>query len=130
MEFLHDKYGGIHFFCAKAYKQGDFQFFELTINHRQKEDADYFALLNRIRDGSTTAADIAVLNSKVVQDMSVYNRFTSLLPTKAEVERLNQNHLAGLDSKEYVYTARITLDKHPDKNHNLESVNRSPSRGQ
>ncbi|MGM9601349.1 MAG: ATP-dependent RecD-like DNA helicase [Faecousia sp.] len=122
MEFLHDKYGGIHFFCAKAYKQGDFQFFELTINHRQKEDADYFALLNRIRDGSTTAADIAVLNSKVVQDMSVYDRFTSLLPTKAEVERLNQNHLAGLDSKEYVYTAKITLDKYPGKNHNLESV--------
>lgn len=121
-EYLYDRYGGIHFFCADAYKRANFHFRELTINHRQKEDAEYFELLNRVRDGSVTLEDIETLNARVVQDSSVYDRFTTLLPTKAEVERLNQNHIRRLNSREYTYEATIIHDKHPDKNRSLEAL--------
>ena len=121
-EYLLDRYGGLHFFHAHAYSQSNFHFRELTINHRQKEDAAYFELLNRIRDGSFTSEDIHALNARLVQDFSVFDRFTTLLPTKAEVERLNQYHIRQLDSKEYTYHATITKDKYPDKKHSLEAL--------
>ena len=121
-EYLLDRYGGIHFFCAHAYNQSNFHFRELTVNHRQKEDAKYFELLNRIRDGSVTSEDIKALNARIVQDFSVYDRFTTLLPTKAEVEKLNQYHISQLDSKEYIYRATITKDKYPDKQHSLDAL--------
>lgn len=121
-EFLLDHFGGIHFFCSHAYKQSDFHFRELTINHRQKEDAAFFEILNRIRDGSVTAEDIRALNTRIVHDFSVYDRFTTLLPTKAEVEKLNQRHIRQLDSKEYIYRAAIIKDKYPDKKHSLEAL--------
>lgn len=109
------------FFCANAYKQGDFTFRELTVNHRQKDDARFFELLNRIRNGHITENDINVLNSKVVQDISAYERFTTLLPNKSEVDLLNQRRISQLDSKEYVYTAKITLDKRLNKNRDLDN---------
>lgn len=121
-EYLYDRYGGIHFFCADAYRRANFHFRELTINHRQKEDVVYFELLNRVRDGSVTSEDIQTLNTKVTQDSSVYDRFTTLLPTKAEVEQLNQSHIRQLDSREYSYHATITYDKYPDKKHSLEAL--------
>lgn len=121
-KYLYDRYGGLHFFRADAYSQSNFHFRELTLNHRQKEDAAYFELLNRIRDGSVVEEDIKVLNSRIVQDFSVYDRFTTLLPTKAEVEKMNQSRIRQLDSKEYTYHATINYDKYPGKNHSLEAL--------
>ena len=122
-EYLYARYRGLHFFCAHAYKYSNFHFRELTINHRQKEDAAYFDILNRVRDGSVTSEDIQTLNARLVQDFSVYDRFTTLLPTKAEVEKLNQYHISQLkDSKEYTYRATIVKDKYPEKQHSLEAI--------
>lgn len=121
-EYLFDRYGGIYFFNSDAYKKGNFNFLELTINHRQKDDANYFELLNRVRDGSLTDDDLATLNSRVAYDLSLYNRFTTLLPTKAEVEMLNQHHIDQLDTVGYSYKAEIVFDKYPNKNHNLETI--------
>ena len=120
--YLFDRYGGVYFFCSDAYKNGNFGFMELTVNHRQKEDAEYFSLLNRIRDGSVTHSDIKVLNSRVVKDESVFDRFTTLLPTKAEVEKLNRYHIDQLNSESFTYSAKIVLDKRKNKNQNLEKV--------
>lgn len=122
LEYLNHKYGGVHFFCSSAYKKSDFGFRELTINHRQKEDAAYFNLLNRVRDGTITSADIKTLNNRVSHDLSVYDRFTTLLPTKAEVEQLNSSHIRQLNSQEYVYQAKIVRDKYPDVNHSIEAI--------
>lgn len=121
-KYMNDKYGGIYFFCSNAYKNGHFTFYELETNHRQKEDSAYFELLNHIRDGNTTDADIATLNSRVDHDLSIYDRFTLLLPNKADVEAENRKHLDKLDSKEYVYPAKIILDKYPDKTHDLDKT--------
>lgn len=121
-EYLMDRYGGIYFFFADAYKRGNFHFKELTINHRQKDDKNYFLILNRIRDGSLTDTDIEILNTRVVKDESVYDRFTTLLPTKAEVEFLNKHHIDQLNSKGYTYQAKIVFNKYPNNNPNLEGV--------
>lgn len=119
-KYLVDKFGGVHFFCTDAYKKGNFRFIELTINHRQKEDEEYFSLLNRIRIGKTTADDIEMLNSRVVRDNSIFDRFTTLLPTKNEVEKLNQYHLDQLNSDGFTYQAKILLNKKNNQNVNLE----------
>lgn len=121
-EYLLDRYGGIYFFYADAYKNGNFLFKELTINHRQKDDVNYFSILNRIRDGSVKDTDIEILNTRVVEDESIYDRFTTLLPTKAEVELLNKHHIDQLNSTGYTYQAKIVFNKHPGITPNLESV--------
>lgn len=121
-DYLLDRYGGVYFFCADAYRNGKFSFLELTINHRQKDDAGYFSLLNRIREGRATTDDIDVLNSRVVQDTSIYDRYTALLPTKAEAEKLNQVRIDQLNSDGFSYSAKVVLDKYPNKNHNIENV--------
>ena len=121
-EYLYDKYGGVHFFCSDAYKKGNFDFRELTINHRQKEDEEYYELLNRVRDGSVTKKDIDLLNSRVEKDPSIYDRFTTLLPKKAEVEQLNQYHVNQLETTEYKYEAKVTLDMRSDKSQNWETL--------
>ena len=121
-DYLLDKYGGVYFFCSDAYKNGNFRFVELTINHRQKNDAGYFSLLNRIREGKATTDDIDVLNSRVTQDSSIYDRYTALLPTKAEAERLNKFRIDQLNSNGFTYSAKVVLDKYTDKNHNIENI--------
>ena len=121
-DYLLDRYGGVYFFCSNAYKNGNFSFIELTINHRQKDDSGFFSLLNRIREGQATPDDIDVLNSRVVQDSSIYDRFTALLPTKAEAEKLNQVRIDQLNSDGFTYSAKVVLDKYPNKNHNIENV--------
>lgn len=119
-EYLIDKYGGVHFFFTNSYKLGNFKFCELTINHRQKDDERYFELLNRVRDGSITNSDIEMLNSRVDFDPSIYNRFTTLLPTKAEVELLNLEHIRQLSGREFTYQAEVVLNN--TSNYNLEAI--------
>lgn len=121
-DFLMDYFGGIHFFCSHAYKQSNFNFRELTINHRQEKDAAFFEILNRIRDGSVTSDDIKALNERVVQDFSVYDRFTTLLPTKAEVEKLNQFRISQLKTDERAYCAKIITDKYPNQTRKLDEI--------
>lgn len=120
--YLQDRYGGVYFFSSDAYKDGHFRFVELTINHRQEEDFEYFSLLNRIREGSTTTSDIEVLNSRVVQDESIYDRFTTLLPKKQEVEEVNRKHMDQLNSAGCKYEAQIILNNRANNNPNLESI--------
>lgn len=121
-EYLYDRYGGVHFFCSDAFRQSDFQCRELTINHRQNEDAEFFELLNRVRDGTFTPKDITTLNRRVARDLSIYDRFITLLPTKAEAERINRDRIRQLDSTEYTYKAEIIKDKPGNQNHSIDSI--------
>ena len=121
-DYLYDKYGGVFFFHSNAYKAGKFKFIELTVNHRQKGDIAFFEILNRIREGETTDEDIALLNTRYTPDESIYDRYTALLPTKAEAESVNRSHMNKLESAEYKFKARIALDKNPNKNKSIESV--------
>lgn len=120
--YLLDRYGGIFFFHSEAYKNGNFKFIELTENHRQKGDQQFFEILNRIREGHTTNEDIDLLNTRYTSNEDKYDRFVSLFPTKAEAERVNREHLNQLESREFVYCAKILLDKSKNKTKNFEST--------
>lgn len=105
---LQRQYGGIHFFYSNAYHYGNFQFIELTINHRHKKDHEFFNLLNRIREGTSCTEDIALLNSRYVRDSDSLSRTVlTLFPTKQAAEEKNKQELAKIDEPEFCYTARI-----------------------
>lgn len=111
---LQKRYGGIHFFYSKAYHYGNFKFIELTINHRQKKDHEFFNLLNRIRGGTSSTEDITLLNSRYVQDSDSLSRTVlSLFPTKQAAEEKNKLELGKIDEPEFCYTARI-VDEGPN----------------
>ena len=121
-QYLADRYGGIYFFHSDAYKAGNFKFIELTKNHRQKSDKRYFEVLNRIREGQTTDEDIRLLNTRFTPNEDIYaDRFISLFPKKAEAERVNREHINLLESKEYVYRAKILLDERQKKENDFDS---------
>lgn len=120
-EYLTEKYGGIYFYNSNAYKEGNFKFIELTINHRQNGDQRFFEILNRVREGKVTDSDIDILNQRVSLDESFRSRFTTLFPTKAEAELANQSRLEMLDSKEFVYHAEVVFEKNPNKTRTIES---------
>lgn len=46
----------------------EFEFFELTINQRQKEDLTYAHMLNRIRIGNQNLDDIKSLKKHIIPD--------------------------------------------------------------
>ncbi len=120
--FLLNRFGGKHFFLSNAYKQGDFNFLELTINHRQEADSAYFELLNRVRDGSFTDADITMLNKRVDESSTIFDRYTTLLPKKGDVEYINNQRIANLPTQEYKYSAYTIMDKYPDKKKQIENI--------
>ena len=110
-EYLINEFGGIFFFDSKAYKKGDFNFIELMENHRQIGDNTYFEILNRIRSGEANNEDINILNSRYTPEEDVYDRLTALLPKKDDTERVNNEQLNQLKSKDYFFEAKVLLDE-------------------
>ena len=121
-DYLMERYGGIHFYHSNAYKEGNFKFAELTINHRQTNDKLFFEMLNRVRVGRCTSEDLAVMNNRVSSNESIYDRFTTLFPTKEQAERVNHSQLQALKSKEYMYKAEVVFEKHPERTRMIESI--------
>ena len=120
-QFLTDYYGGIFFFNSNAYGNGRFGFIELTTNHRQKEDKEFFSILNRMREGAFTKTDLDRLNERYVADKSELRRILTLFPKKADAERLNKEELAKIEAKEYVYKAKVLFNAYKNKTANLEA---------
>ena len=120
-QFLTDHYGGIFFFNSNAYGNGRFGFVELTTNHRQKEDKEFFSILNRMREGDFTSADLQHLNTRFIGDKSKLRRILTLFPKKADAERLNKEELAKIEAREYVYKARVVFNAYQNKTANLEA---------
>lgn len=120
-QFLTDHYGGIFFFNSNAYGNGRFGFVELTTNHRQKEDKEFFSILNRMREGDFTNADLQHLNTRFISDISKLRRVITLFPKKADAERFNKIELAKIGAREYVYKARVVFNAYQNKTSNLEA---------
>lgn len=121
-DYLNKRYGGIFFFNSEAYKLGDFQFIELTHNHRQKSDERFFEILNSIRIGQATDKDIETLNTRYTPEQSVYDRYINLFPKKEDANKVNQEQLDKLDTEEYVYTAQVLIDHKKELNTHLEKA--------
>ena len=74
--------------------QAFFNMFELTEVMRQKDDAPFAEILNRIREGRQTEKDISVLNSRIVSSKTTsYQRLRNelhLFPCNAAVDAHNK----------------------------------------
>lgn len=104
-QYLREKYGGIFFFFSHAYKDGDFKFIELIKNHRQENDARFFEVLNRMREGRITDEDIALVNERVCVNGDELRRVVRLFPRKQEAEQVNALELEGIPAREYTSEA-------------------------
>ena len=101
-------------------------FIELSINHRQNGDNQFFEILNRVREGKQSSTDISVLNSRLVNSKTDLRRVITLFSTKAAATKLNEQELAKIvteiGTKEYTYNAKIIFNATPNQTPLLESI--------
>ena len=81
----------------------------LKTNHRQGDDSEYANILNRIRIGQQTQADIKKLNQRVFKrgDKAIPKNALYISGTNAEVNRENNLRLNELQGKEESFTALV-----------------------
>ena len=98
-------YQSPYFFSARFFETFEMEFIELEKIYRQR-DQHFIALLNSIRNKSTTDEDIAHLNGRVgdedPNDTSVY-----LTPKNIDADRINTEKLDQLSEKLYTFEASI-----------------------
>ncbi len=105
--YLNDKFGGIHFFNSMAYKQGNFTFIELTVNHRQQGDDAFFEILNNIREGTVTDEQLELLNSRTHYDSTELISVPRLFSKKDMVQYYNESRMEESPGRAYRSIARV-----------------------
>lgn len=107
-EFFTDKYGGIFFFNAPAYKDGNFEFREITEIFRQT-DKEFIDILNDIRVGKINEEQIESLNEHYVTE--VPRRVVQVVPMKNEANNINSENLNKINGQEFEYQANVLVGK-------------------
>lgn len=102
---------GVFFFNACAFSDLSVVPIELNKVYRQT-DMDFVSMLDRIRIGSPTDADIAVLNSRVIRQGSLFDGdFAMTIATRRDiVDSINQSGLAKLPTPERAYSGIVKGD--------------------
>jgi len=99
---------GHYFFHANCYQNSNISTYELTKIYRQK-DAEFIYILNKIRSGNVTEADLLPLNDKVVnQDSNVLYETIILSPTNRKVDTINSVNLQNINSETFSYQSSET----------------------
>ena len=99
---------GHYFFHANCYQNSNISTYELTKIYRQK-DAEFINILNKIRSGNVTEADLLPLNNKVVnQDSNVLYETIILSPTNRKVDTINSVNLQNINSETFSYKSSET----------------------
>ena len=99
---------GHYFFHANCYQNSNISTYELTKIYRQK-DAEFINILNKIRSGNVTEADLLLLNNKVVnQDSNVLYETIILSPTNRKVDTINSVNLQNINSETFSYQSSET----------------------
>lgn len=91
-----------YYFQSDAYKYGNFKPYILKIQHRQSS-GKFLDVLNRIRVGKCTTADIAYLNTRSVDlghSLEVPDDTTLLFPENKEVDKINSKFLEQISEDE------------------------------
>ncbi len=114
-EVLRHHYRNFFFFNAMAFQQSAIVPIELKKVYRQ-DDADFIAMLDRIRAGRPTMTDLTTLNSRVDTaagdaESAATDDFTMTLATRRDiVDYINDKHLAQLRSPESIYEGVLSGD--------------------
>jgi ATP-dependent DNA helicase PIF1 len=114
-EHLESQHGGAFFFSLAALREGaGTALIELTQVFRQHDEA-LLEVLNRIRDGSVEADDLAVLNERVrpIRTLAEGESYVILTPTNAAASRINLAYLAALPGQASAYAAGVSGEFSP-----------------
>jgi len=104
-------YGGAYFFNARVWRDTNLQIYELRHVFRQS-DEQFRTVLNAVRNGTFTQADLAVLNTRLANAEALSNQqdAITLAGTNAAASAINQRRLCELKGKVHIYHATITGD--------------------
>ena len=110
-EIFRSVYETPYFFSARALAGEALRIVELAKVYRQKNTA-FINLLNRIRDGSVDADDLARLNERVDRKFEPINDrfYISLTTTNGNADRINTTRLASLPGKRMEFHAHVEGD--------------------
>lgn len=112
-EILRHVYNNFYFFSARAFQDFELVPIELRKVYRQS-DSEFITMLDRIRAGRPTAADLNAINTRVNRDAIDPAQMTMTIATRREiVDYINETHLAELKTDPVTYEAVIT-DIFPD----------------
>ena len=109
-EHLESAHGGVFFFSVGALSEGaGMSLIELDHVFRQSDEA-FLTVLNRIRDGDVTEADLTVLNERThpIRTLGEGDSFVILTPTNAAAHRINMAYLEALPADAKSYEAGIS----------------------
>ena len=107
-QFIFDQYyDSEYFFDAGAYAEIDIEHLELEKIYRQT-DQDFINLLNKVRNKTITAEDIALLNRQVVDESVILPKDSIYLTTtNAMADERNKEALLKLPGKAYAFEAEV-----------------------
>lgn len=107
LRFIEQNFDSKFFFAARALEDVDFEVVELTHNFRQ-DDPEFFRVLNAIRDGNPTAADLTLINQSVTNvTPELTARAMRLVTTNALADDTNRAELRKLAGPDLVSDAKI-----------------------
>jgi len=98
----HLGYRTAYFFSARVLKENPPRHYELRVQHRQKDDADFLEILNRVRGGCHTSGDLVSLNQRV---LGTPQSAVILSARNGQVDRINAGKLAALPGPGEVFHA-------------------------
>ncbi|KAK4317103.1 hypothetical protein Pmani_011785 [Petrolisthes manimaculis] len=84
-----------------------FEMIELTKSIRQKNDRAFSEILERVRTASCTAADIAILKSRQIEDdnPNYPQEALHIFQKNCDVDQHNEKHLSTLEGTQYMVKA-------------------------
>jgi len=108
-QLLQPFYPSSYFFNAKVWQQMPIVSIELRKVYRQSDER-FIAILDRIRNNTSTPADLYALNSRVAADTSQKGMSITLAARRDMVDYTNEQHLAALDGDPITFTGEIKGD--------------------
>lgn len=108
-DILQEHYETPYFFSSQALSKTDYVSIELKHIYRQS-DAEFIALLNKVRDNRLDDDSLRKLNSRYVADFrpQAKDAYITLTATNAVAAEINQRNLAQIRGASRVFKARIT----------------------
>ena len=107
-QLLQPFYPSSYFFNAKVWQQMPIVSIELRKVYRQSDER-FIAILDRIRNNTSTPTDLYALNSRVAADTQKGMSIT-LAARRDTVDYTNEQHLAALDGDPITFTGEIKGD--------------------
>jgi len=108
-QLLQPFYPSSYFFNAKVWQQMPIVSIELRKVYRQSDER-FIAILDRIRNNTSTPADLYALNARVAADTSQKGMSITLAARRDTVDYTNEQHLAALEGDPITFTGEIKGD--------------------